>query len=244
MGNAYSEAGTARSVDSVAGSVVDVWYARNSVPGATTLTITPSASATNAAAVIWEFSGADLSSPLDQTAVLSNQGATGTPSAAAVTTASAGDVVISLAALAGNQTGISSGNTFVSDSAIKGNGWAHFIASSPGTYAAQWNQSPPGTYTSSTVAFRAAGSVTLASNNPSLAVPASVTVAAGATTATFSATAAATIASNQTATVTAHPRHQFADRHYQSGSARAGFGRGLQSRPVSDRARSVPARSR
>ena len=46
-------------------------------------------------------------------------------------------------------------------------------------------------------------SVTLASNNASLTVPASVTVAAGATTATFSATAAATIASNQSATVTA-----------------------------------------
>ena len=46
-------------------------------------------------------------------------------------------------------------------------------------------------------------SVTLASNNVSLTVPASVTVASGATTATFSATAAASIASNQSATVTA-----------------------------------------
>ncbi len=46
-------------------------------------------------------------------------------------------------------------------------------------------------------------SVTLASNNASLSVPASVKVAAGATTATFSATAAAAIASNQSATVTA-----------------------------------------
>ncbi len=46
-------------------------------------------------------------------------------------------------------------------------------------------------------------SVTLASNNASLTVPASITVAAGATTATFSATAAASIASNQSATVTA-----------------------------------------
>jgi uncharacterized protein (TIGR03437 family) len=45
--------------------------------------------------------------------------------------------------------------------------------------------------------------VALASNNTSLAVPASVTVAAGTTTATFSATAAASIASNQSAAVTA-----------------------------------------
>ena len=46
-------------------------------------------------------------------------------------------------------------------------------------------------------------SVTLASNNTFLAVPATVMVGAGATTATFSVTAAANIASNQTATVTA-----------------------------------------
>jgi trimeric autotransporter adhesin len=46
-------------------------------------------------------------------------------------------------------------------------------------------------------------SVTLGSNNSSLTVPASVTVAAGATTATFSATAAASIGSGQSAIVTA-----------------------------------------
>ena len=120
-----------------------------------------------------------------------------------MTTSAGNDVVISLAAVAGNVTGISSGNTFVSDSAIKGNGWAHLITSSAGTYNAQWNQSPAGTYASSTVAFKAAGSVTLTSNNPLLTVPTSVTVPVGATTATFSATAAASIASNQSATVTA-----------------------------------------
>jgi uncharacterized protein (TIGR03437 family) len=46
-------------------------------------------------------------------------------------------------------------------------------------------------------------SVALASNNALLTVPASVTVAAGATTATFNATAAAAIAANQNASVTA-----------------------------------------
>ncbi len=46
-------------------------------------------------------------------------------------------------------------------------------------------------------------SVTLASNNASLTVPASVTVAAGATTTTFGVTAVASITSNQSATVTA-----------------------------------------
>ena len=47
-------------------------------------------------------------------------------------------------------------------------------------------------------------SLTLASSNPLLTVPASVVVAAGATTATFGAAAAASTASNQSATVTAN----------------------------------------
>ena len=111
-------------------------------------------------------------------------------------------MVISLTT-ASNVTGISSGNAFDGDSTIQGNGWAHLITSSSGTYAAQWNQNPAGTYASSTVAFKAAGSVTLTSNNPLLTVPASITVPVGATTATFSATAAASIMSNQSAAVTA-----------------------------------------
>ena len=96
-GNTYAEAGAALSVDSATGSVADVWYAPNSVSGATTLTITPSFTITNGGAVIWEFSGADSSAPLDQTAVLNSQAASATPTAAAVTTSGAADVVISLA---------------------------------------------------------------------------------------------------------------------------------------------------
>jgi uncharacterized protein (TIGR03437 family) len=202
-GNTYAEAGAARSVDTVAGSVADIWYAMNSVAGATTLTITPSSTVTGGGAVIWEFAGADLSAPLDQTAILNSQSATATPSGAAVTTTAGADVVVSLAPVADTVTGISSGNSFVSDSAIKGSGWAHLITTSAGSYAAQWTQNPAGTYASSTVAFKAAGSVTLTSNNPLLVVPASVTVPVGASTATFSAIAAASFTSSQTATVTA-----------------------------------------
>jgi uncharacterized protein (TIGR03437 family) len=58
------------------------------------------------------------------------------------------------------------------------------------------------TITLAQAASAAGSSITLSSNNASLSVPASVVVAAGATTATFNATAAATIASNQSATVT------------------------------------------
>jgi hypothetical protein len=202
-GNTYAEAGNALSVDGVAGSVADIWYAKNSSPGATILTITPNSVVTNGGAVIWEFSGVDPSAPLEQTAILNNQAATTAPSGAAVTTSGNSDVVISLAGVAGNATGIVTGNAFVNDSTLKLNGWAHLITSGGGTYAPQWNQSPAGTYLSSTAAFKAAGSVTLTSDNPLLAIPASVSVPTGGTAASFSATAAGSITSNQSAKIAA-----------------------------------------
>jgi hypothetical protein len=157
-GNAYVEAGSAPSLDSSGGSVVDIWYAKNSTSGATTVTVSPSATTTNAGVVIWEFSGVDRIAPFDQTAALNSQDASDAPAGASVTTTSASEVVISLMAVAGNVTGPAQGNAFTIDSSIKGNGWAHLITSSTGTFAAQFNQSPAGTYASSTVSFKAASS--------------------------------------------------------------------------------------
>jgi hypothetical protein len=155
-GNAYAEAGAARAIDTAAGSVADIWYAANIAAGATSIAVTPSSSVSNAGLVIWEFSGANSSAPLDQTAVLNSQAATATPSAAAVGIAAANEIVISLAPVANAVTGIASGNGFTNDSGLKGNGWAHMITSSPGSYFAQWNQSSAGTYASCTVSFKAA----------------------------------------------------------------------------------------
>ncbi|MGD0632613.1 MAG: choice-of-anchor D domain-containing protein [Terracidiphilus sp.] len=157
-GNTYMEAGAARSIDAVGGAVADFWYAQNSVAGATSLTITSTSTAAIAGAVIWEFSGAAIATPLDQSAVLNSQSSTGAPSGAAVTTTAAGEVVLSLAAVSSNVAGISAGNPFTNDSGLTGNGWAHLITSSIGTYSAQWNEIPAGTYASSTVSFLAAGS--------------------------------------------------------------------------------------
>ena len=185
-GNTYAEAGAALSVNSVAGSVADIWYAMNSLPGATTVTIAPSSTITSGSAVIWEFSGADLSAPLDRTAILNSQAASAAPSGAPVTVSAGNDVVISLATAA-DVTGIFSGNPFVSDSTVDGNGWAHLVTSAPGTFNAQWNLGLSGTYASSTAAFKAAGTVMLTSNNALLAVPASVTVPVGTSTAMFTA---------------------------------------------------------
>jgi hypothetical protein len=153
-GNNYLEAGTARAVDANANDMGDVWYAKNSLPGATVLTITPNPTGTVGTAVIWEFSGVDITAPLDQTAVLSSQAATTAPLGAPITTTSANELVVSTAYVLGAVTGILSGNAFTNDSTATGDGWAHFIASSPGSYSAQWT-TDLGTYGSTTVSFKA-----------------------------------------------------------------------------------------
>lgn len=165
-GNAYEEANSiisvlsgaaaSLSVDTGGGSVVDIWFARNSTAGATTLTITPSATISNAAAVIWEFSGVNTTEPLDQVSVLNSQGSSASPSGASVTTTLANEVVISAAGVSGTISGIYSGNSFTNDSTVNGGGWAHLITSSTGTFKPQWSQSPSGTFASSTVSFKAA----------------------------------------------------------------------------------------
>jgi hypothetical protein len=154
-GNAYGEAGSARAVDSSSNTMVDLWYAKNSNSGATTVTITPSSSG-QGAAVIWEFSGVNTVSPLDQTVVLSNQTATTAASGGTVTTSGPNEIIISVMSPSGSVTGIAAGNLFVSDSLVFGVGWAHLLTSSSGTYAASWNAS--GTYAASSVSFKAATS--------------------------------------------------------------------------------------
>jgi len=174
-GNVYAEAGAARAIDTVAGTVADIWYAKASVAGTTSLTISPSASTSNGLAVIWEFSGVDPTAPLDQVAVLNNQASTSVVSGAAVTVTSSIEAIVSIAVVGNSVSGIASGNAFVNDSTLQGNGWAHLITSSTGTYSAQWTP-PAGTYAASTASFKAA------SGGPNFTVsaaPASQTVTAG-----------------------------------------------------------------
>jgi hypothetical protein len=160
-GNAYQEATgatSARSVDTGGGTVVDIWYARNSQAGATSLTITPSATTSGSSAFIWEFSGINTTAPLDQVSVLNSQtaGVLSLSGAPVTTTNYASEVVISLAADSGTVSGILSGSAFSNDSTLNSGGWAHLITGVTGTFTPQWALSVLGTFASSTVSFRAA----------------------------------------------------------------------------------------
>jgi hypothetical protein len=154
-GNVYTQYAGARSVDSAAGSVIDVWYVKSSVAGATSVAITTSAAISNVGVVVWEYAGINPSTPLGPVAVLNSQSSSATPSGPPVTTTSPGELVLGLVTGAGTLTGIGSGNAFNLDSSIGGMGWANLFTSSTGTYTPQWTQSPAGTYAASTISFNA-----------------------------------------------------------------------------------------
>jgi hypothetical protein len=162
VGNVYAEAGNARAFD-LTNEMVDIWYAKNSNSGATKLTITPNPTGTVGAAVIWEFSNVDTTSPLDQTAVLNSQVLAIAPFGAPVVTSAPSEVVLSVMVPGASILGLHAGSLFTNDLLFFGVGWAHFITSAPGTYRAQWD-TVSGTFASSTVAFRAASSVVGALN--------------------------------------------------------------------------------
>lgn len=156
-GNTYLEAGSARAVNTAQNRMVDIWYSRNSNAGATTLTITPNPAGSTGVAVVWEFSNTDTAAPLDQTSVLNTQPATTPATGAPITTTSAGELIISTMIPATINNGLVAGSQFTNDQSQGGVGWAHLIAASVGTYSAQWS-TIAGTYASSSVSFRAAGS--------------------------------------------------------------------------------------
>jgi hypothetical protein len=155
VGNVYTQDSGARSVDTAGGSMIDVWYVNNSIAGATSVTITPSAGVQNAGAVIWEYAGINPVTPLGQVAVLNSQSSSASPIGPPVTTTTPGELVLGLAASAGSLTGMDSGNEFNLDSSFGGMGWSNLFTSTTGTYTPQWAQSPAGTYAASTVSFNA-----------------------------------------------------------------------------------------
>ena len=109
------------------------------------------------------------------------------------------------ATIASNQTATVTASYNSSTQTVSVNLQAPVLVSGVVCSPASLGQSAVATCTVTTTQTAPTGgaSVTLSSDNPLLTVPTIVTVTAGATTATFGATAAATIASNQTSTVTA-----------------------------------------
>jgi hypothetical protein len=150
--NIYVAVPGGRSINTNEVLGLELWYAKNSLPGATAVTATAS---THYATVMWEVSGISTTNPLHTVTKLDNQAASTTPLGASITTTVAGEFVVSVAIVANSVDGIHAGNAFTNDHRTYGNGWAHLTdpTAAPGTYTAQWDQNVTGRYCASSAAF-------------------------------------------------------------------------------------------
>lgn len=151
-GNTYVMAPGSRAKSSTATNGIEIWYAVNSKPGATT--ITPSGTSISAV-VAWEVANIRTSAPLDSVAAFDEKPASTTPTGAAITTTSAADFVVSICVVDFQVSGLHGQSAFTNDQITNGNGFAHLTsnAAPAGTYQAQWDQPTSGVYIGSSAAF-------------------------------------------------------------------------------------------
>jgi len=151
-GNAYVMAPMSRAKSSTATNGVEIWYAVNSKPGATT--ITPSG-ASISSVVAWEVANIRTSAPLDRVTAFDEKPASTTPTGAAITTTTAGEFVVSICVVDNQVSGLHGQSAFTNDQTTNGNGWAHLTSNTApaGTDQAQWDQPTSGVYIGSSAAF-------------------------------------------------------------------------------------------
>ena len=152
VGNTYVAIPGSRATEAVDNLGVELWYAQDSLPGATTITASGS---TIFSTVSWEVAGIRTANALDTASAFDDRPASTTPRGAPITTSVDGEFVVSVAIVASSITGIRAGNEFTNDRLTFGNGWAHLTdaAALAGSHRAQWNQSSLGGYCVSSAAF-------------------------------------------------------------------------------------------
>jgi hypothetical protein len=153
--NTYAQATGARATNTSTGDAVDIWYAKGSRAGATTITINLS-SGIPSSMTAWEVAGVSTTAPFDAAAAASTQAASASPQGPALTTTAVGDFIVSAAVVANSVTGIFAGNEFTNDTLSNGNGFAHLTSNTAtaGSHRAQWSQSPSGSFCATAAAFK------------------------------------------------------------------------------------------
>jgi hypothetical protein len=162
--NTYFQVQGAQSTFSTGSLTQDMWYAKNSKRGATTVTITrsPTGGTSNIYGFVYEVSGMDIISPVVHVAnVLNNGTATLTLTGASVTTKIANTFIATVAYIQQYATGIHSGNEFTIGDIQNGNPDAYLIAKNAAPHTAIFDVTPTGSpYCCSTVAFRGIAKIT------------------------------------------------------------------------------------
>lgn len=133
--NTYVQATSCRAV-SAGGRFTDVWYAKNSVSGPTTVTVTFGTTNTNRKeAYVHEVSGAATSAPFDACGTLTDTGnGSLNLTGAAVTTVAANTYIIGLERTNQSSTNAGAGGGFTNDDASNAGASVHRIVSAQGAY--------------------------------------------------------------------------------------------------------------
>lgn len=143
------------------GGALDIWYAKNSRSGATTLTITYSGSPAAALTYVDEWADLDPSNPflIAKSFWAQTAGTVIGSASAQVTIGVANAVLFGIGAcpnISNTISGIHSGNPFTIGDTLFGSATAHLVTSSTGTYFPQWDQGTSGEWFASVAAFQVA----------------------------------------------------------------------------------------
>jgi hypothetical protein len=150
-GNVYTSANQ-RSNDTSCDNVVELWYAKNVVAGATSVKVTTNLVVQMDMWVL-ELAGLDRMAPFDTGAVANSQPAATILTAPAVTPSKPNAVVISTVCSCAAVTGLRAASPFTALNVHTGNTTAYFLTTSVGSHGAVWNATN-GTWNASTVAFK------------------------------------------------------------------------------------------
>lgn len=130
---------------------IDIWYVKNSLAGASSMTASISATALIQMFAV-EVSNIDLLSPLDGASGNTNPTASANPAAPKIVSTKLNNFVYSLVQTNGTITGTRA--PFVTQAIVFGNAASYFSAPSEGTLGAAWTQAST-VYCSSTASFKA-----------------------------------------------------------------------------------------
>jgi hypothetical protein len=150
-GSTYVSA-SQRSFNTGCSTSLEIWYATNARPGATSIAVTMGSSVKIEAWAL-EFSTSGQAVVLEAGKVLSSQPTGTIITAPTVTTAASKPLVISGAMTCGEVTGLRAPSTFQPLAILNGETVAYLLANQPGTYGAVWN-STSDMWNSSTVVFK------------------------------------------------------------------------------------------
>lgn len=143
------------------GGALDIWYAKNTKAGATTITITYGGSPAGAITYVDEWADLDPTNPFDTASSFWSQTA-GTiigSASAQVTIATAKEVLFAIGgcpSVANTVSGIHSGNVFTLGDTLFGSATAQYITTATGSYFPQWDQPTSGEWFASVAAFKVA----------------------------------------------------------------------------------------